>query len=676
MPMPAATNVLCADREGRVPGVAGLILLSVAIQIPLALFLGHAYDHPIFLATGYLAGTGQNPYVARDLSRFFGNPLFTAITSIGYPPPWPLVLGGIYRLSYARLPNLFVYSLAIKAPVIAANVCLALLVGRLSAAAGAGPRASRRALVFMLFNPLLLYTSAAWGQFDTVVAVAAMLALALLHRGKPAIAAVVLALGVALKPIAIPLVPVCVLFAGRGSARKAVGFAAVFTAGLGLFVVAPFPIFGWSPQVIFRGWDAHLKVAGGLSWLTFVELVTGSTTLPPPLRFLGWLWLPSLAAGAVLARTRGPAFTDLVHVSLRVTFLLFLTRAWMSEPNVALLLPMAAILAATGEMDRWILHALWAVPLAFSLFNASLPQVLAPVWPEGMRLFASLDQRIRVPRLVLRCLFTVPWLAIGWRTVLRGREAATGAIRRFPAMPWTDGGGAPLVSLVLPTFNEVDTIAEVIDRAETSLGLVAGRDLEIIVVDDGSPDGTQSVVEDASRRFPNIRMLQRGCRGGLASAIADGLAIARGEVVAVMDADLQHAPEALPDLVRRVRSGADLAIMSRYLPGSSVSGRSIVRRLVSRCGIGLTHLLLPKTRGLTDPISGFFALRGSILAGMRVVARGYKLVPEIVCRGRGMAIAEVPGALETRRRGRSKMGIVEIFRFLSLLLSVRKERGA
>ena len=143
-----------------------------------------------------------------------------------------------------------------------------------------------------------------------------------------------------------------------------------------------------------------------------------------------------------------------------------------------------------------------------------------------------------------------------------------------------------------------------------------------------------------------------------------------------MDADLQHAPEALPDLVQRVRSGADLAIMSRYLPGSSVSGRGIVRRFVSYCGIGLTHLLLPKTRGLTDPLSGFFALRGEILAGMRVAARGYKLVPEIVCRGRDLAIAEVPGSLQTRRRGRSKMRLVELFRFLGLLFSVRKERGA
>ena len=514
MPAPAATIVLSTEREGRVPGVAVLVLVSVAIQVPLALFLGHAYDLPIFLATGYLVGTGQNPYVAQDLSRFFGSPLFTAITSIGYPPPWPLVLGGIYHLSYARLPNLFVYSLAIKAPVIAANACLAVLVGRLSAAAGAGPRASRRALLFILFNPLILYTSAAWGQFDTVVALAAMLALVLLHREKPAFAALVLAMAVALKPIAIPLVPVCVLFARRGSVRRAVAFSAVFSAGLGLFVVAPFAIFGWSPRVIFRGWDAHLRVAGGLSWLTFVELVTGSTTLPPPFSFLGWLWLPALAAGAVLIRTRGPAFTDLVRGSLRLTLLLFLTRAWMSEPNVALLLPMAAILAATGELDRGILHALWTFPLAFTLFNASLPQVLVPLWPAGMRLLASLDERIRVPRLALRCLLAVPWLVIGWATVLGGRKTARGDTRRFAETMPSSGAAAPLVSLVLPTFNEVDTIAEVIDRAESSLGRVAGRDTEIIVVDDGSPDGTQSAVEVASRRFPNIRMLQRGRRGG------------------------------------------------------------------------------------------------------------------------------------------------------------------
>jgi hypothetical protein len=416
--VPAAEDALPTDeRLHRETGILGLILLSVAVQVPLALFLGHAYDLPIFMATGFLAGTGRNPYVAQDLSGVFHSRLFSGLTSIGYPPPWPLVLGGMYQMSYARLPSLILYSFALKAPVIAANIGLALMVGSLSASAGAGKRASRGAVLFILFNPLLLYTTAAWGQFDTVVAFFALLTLSLLHRGKILASAVSLALCVSLKPIALPLLPLCALYAGRGSACLSIGYAAVCAAALALFSVVPFVLLGWSPQVILQGWNAHVAVAGGLSWLTFVELATGSVTLPPPFRFLGFLWLPALVAGVFLTRPHGRTFAELLRWSLRLILLFFLTRAWLSEPNVALVLPVAAILAATGGLDTRTLHALWIIPLVFTFFNASIPQVVAPAWPGAVQIMAALDERARSARLILRCFATVPWLVVGWRTV-------------------------------------------------------------------------------------------------------------------------------------------------------------------------------------------------------------------------------------------------------------------
>jgi len=81
------------------------------------------------MGTGYLVGTGQNPYVGQDLSAAFQHIGFGALTTVGYPPPWPLALGLIYRVVHAVTANLLVYNLAIKLPVIAANVGLAYLVG-------------------------------------------------------------------------------------------------------------------------------------------------------------------------------------------------------------------------------------------------------------------------------------------------------------------------------------------------------------------------------------------------------------------------------------------------------------------------------------------------------------------------------------------------------------------
>ena len=108
-----------------------ILLLSIGLQLILGLLFGHAYDIRIFMATGYLVASGRNPYVAQDLTAVFGNSAFQGMTSVGYPPPWPLVLGLIYRIIHPISHNLLVYNLAIKVPVIAANVGLAYLVCRI-----------------------------------------------------------------------------------------------------------------------------------------------------------------------------------------------------------------------------------------------------------------------------------------------------------------------------------------------------------------------------------------------------------------------------------------------------------------------------------------------------------------------------------------------------------------
>ena len=141
-----------------------ILLLSVALQLALALVFGHSFDTRVFMATGYLVGSGENPYAASDLGAVFHHVGFDKLGPAGYPPPWPLVLGLLYLVSYAVVPNLLLYNLALKLPVIAANVGLAYLVAALLKELGASPAVARRAWVLMLFNPVLLYFGAAWGQ--------------------------------------------------------------------------------------------------------------------------------------------------------------------------------------------------------------------------------------------------------------------------------------------------------------------------------------------------------------------------------------------------------------------------------------------------------------------------------------------------------------------------------
>lgn len=147
-----------------------IVLTSFLVQLPLAVFLGHYYDQTTFMDTGYLVSSGLNPYQPH-LIGVFPNPLLNGNNLIiGYPPPWPLLLGLIYRLSFNIIPNLFLYNFAIKVPVIASNIGLAYIVKSVMQKLNAPPKKVKAAWLFLLFNPFILLTTSAWGQFDTLIA--------------------------------------------------------------------------------------------------------------------------------------------------------------------------------------------------------------------------------------------------------------------------------------------------------------------------------------------------------------------------------------------------------------------------------------------------------------------------------------------------------------------------
>jgi len=208
MPAPAAPPTPAGAGKRFATPDRRILLLSVLIQLALALPFGHSYDQRIFMATGYLVGNGHNPYSAQNLIPVFHHADFNSISSVGYPPPWPLVLGVLYRGAHAVSHDLLVYNLAIKLPVVAANVALAYLVAAILSNLGARPAVARKAWVFMLFNPLLLYFGAAWGQIDSIVALFALAALTLLYAKRSTSSALMLALAVCFKPTALPVLAV------------------------------------------------------------------------------------------------------------------------------------------------------------------------------------------------------------------------------------------------------------------------------------------------------------------------------------------------------------------------------------------------------------------------------------------------------------------------------------
>lgn len=209
--------------------------------------------------------------------------------------------------------------------------------------------------------------------------------------------------------------------------------------------------------------------------------------------------------------------------------------------------------------------------------------------------------------------------------------------------------GEPDVSVVIPTRNEAANLHELLSRLFRALD-EAGFAAEVIVADDASPDGTAGLAE--SLLGGRGRVLRRTGRPGLAPAVIEGFGAAGADVLCVMDADLSHPPEAVPDLVRAVRGGADLAVASRYVPGGGVEGWPRRRRWMSRVACWMAR---PLTR-VRDATSGFFCLRRPVIEGVPLAAEGFKIGLEVFVKGKHARCVEVPYVFRDRRAGESKLG--------------------
>jgi dolichol-phosphate mannosyltransferase len=224
----------------------------------------------------------------------------------------------------------------------------------------------------------------------------------------------------------------------------------------------------------------------------------------------------------------------------------------------------------------------------------------------------------------------------------------------------------------VPTFNEIENVGPLIDRVANALSAV---DFELIVVDD-STDGTEQVLADLARDEPRLRVAHRADRRGLAVAVTDGIQLATGAVVCVLDADLQHPAEALPTLTEALdHTGADLAIGSRYVPGGGYEF-SLARKIVSRVATVMAKILVGRARAIADPLSGFFAFRRNIVEGVRLKPIGFKILLEVLARGRIGRVVEVPYSFAARGAGASKLTVAQNLQYLRHLLVLSRVRSS
>ena len=276
-----------------------------------------------------------------------------------------------------------------------------------------------------------------------------------------------------------------------------------------------------------------------------------------------------------------------------------------------------------------------------------------------------------------------PGLAYGrLRAVPRGRVVPSQRGDDTPvidaALGRTGPEGGPLasrlaVSVVVPSRNEEGNVAPLSDRLAAAL---AGVPHEIVFVDD-SDDGTPEAVESLARRgYDQVRLIHRrpGARpGGLGGAVALGMAQAAGDVVVVLDADLQHPPESVPSLIKPILDQqTDLSIGSRYCPGGHPGGLDgPLRQLASSAARRAVHAMLPELRHVSDPCGGFFAIRRDLLLDAKLRPQGYKVLLEVLVKTNWQTTKDIPYRFQPRLTGSSKFDFAEVRRFARHLRALR-----
>lgn len=227
---------------------------------------------------------------------------------------------------------------------------------------------------------------------------------------------------------------------------------------------------------------------------------------------------------------------------------------------------------------------------------------------------------------------------------------------------------APLrLALVIPTLNEEGNIARVLDLVRAALDPVS-IDYELLVVDDDSRDRTASVVSAIAAQDPRVRLIVRKGQRGLSGAILDGWRHTGANLLGVMDADLQHPPELLPTLFRAVSAGRDIAIGSRYTPGGGIGDWNLLRKFLSSTAVWATWPLQKSGVRARDPMSGFFMVRRECVENIAFQRAGFKLLLDILIRGRVASLAEVPFAFGLRTADKSKASLRVGWDYFRLLI--------
>jgi len=224
------------------------------------------------------------------------------------------------------------------------------------------------------------------------------------------------------------------------------------------------------------------------------------------------------------------------------------------------------------------------------------------------------------------------------------------------------------LTVIIPTYNEESNIERIIIEVDA----VFKKDTingEILIIDDNSPDRTIELATSLKKTKANLNLLVRLEDHGLSQSVAEGFAHASSDIFIVIDADLSHPPALIPTMYNEIKAGHDIVIGSRYIKGGGIKKWPIKRRIISIGGTLLGRFLFPT---VSDPVSGFFAVRKQVVEGAPLKPRGYKILLEVLGKGNWEKNKEIPFEFIDREIGSSKLKCKTITEYACQVLDIAR----
>lgn len=224
------------------------------------------------------------------------------------------------------------------------------------------------------------------------------------------------------------------------------------------------------------------------------------------------------------------------------------------------------------------------------------------------------------------------------------------------------------IAIIIPTYKEAQNLPYLFEN----INIVMQKNklsYEINIIDDNSNDGTKEIIQTFNGKYP-VKLLVRESKKGLSSAVIAGFTMSNSEIIVVMDADLSHKPENIPELIKPIiENKADFVIGSRFIKGGSIVNFNFYRKLNAI----FSKILARPLTNIKDPLSGFFALRRRTLENCQELnPLGYKIALEILVKAKPKKTVEIPITLQKRLYGKSKLSWQEQLNYLIQILRLMK----